>query len=50
VGRGVYINFSLFCRLKRAASKKMTDPVIRIIRFLSVIIAQVVSFTSQGRS
>lgn len=45
-----YINFSRFCRLKSATRRRIIDPVIRIIRFLRVIIAQVVSFTSQGRS
>jgi len=42
------MNFSLFCRLNNAASRNIIDPVIRIIRFLKVIIAQVVSLTSRG--
>jgi hypothetical protein len=41
-----YINFSLFWRLKSAANKNMTEPVIRIILFLKVIIAQEASLTS----
>ncbi len=41
-----YMNFSLFWRLRRAASRKSIVPVTSMILFLSVIIAQVVSFTS----
>jgi hypothetical protein len=45
-----YINFSLFCRLVSATSRKIIDPVTRMILFLSVIIAHVASFTSYGIS
>ncbi len=41
-----YINLSLFCRLKSATSRNSTDPVMRMILFLKVTIAQVVSFVS----
>src|ERR1035437_7565852 len=43
-----YINFSRFCKLNRATSINNTDPVARMILFLTIIIPQVASFTSQG--
>ena len=41
-----YINFSLFCRLKRAASNASIVQVMSVILLLRTIIAQVVSLTS----